>query len=120
VIQFGGSLVVGVSAVVPPDPFALRWEAQTRYETCVVPDSDGDQLKGCADPDCWWACTPECPPGSPMSCMAGTPSCGDGTCLGPGEDCALCPADCGACADACGDFACTGNETAASCPVDCM
>ena len=31
-------------------------------ETCTGGDEDGDQLINCADPDCWWSCTPTCPP----------------------------------------------------------
>jgi cysteine-rich repeat protein len=31
-------------------------------ETCVAgEDADGDGLAGCDDPDCWWACHPQCP-----------------------------------------------------------
>jgi hypothetical protein len=32
-------------------------------ESCAPgEDLDGDGLAGCADPDCWWTCTPACPP----------------------------------------------------------
>jgi cysteine-rich repeat protein len=35
----------------------------TPLETCNAgEDADGDGLADCADPDCWWACTPACPP----------------------------------------------------------
>jgi cysteine-rich repeat protein len=33
-------------------------------ELCDGTDGDGDGLVGCADPDCWWTCTPTCPPGT--------------------------------------------------------
>jgi cysteine-rich repeat protein len=35
-------------------------------ELCDGHDGDGDGLVDCADPDCWWSCTPACPPG--VSC----------------------------------------------------
>ena len=54
-------------------------------------DSDGDGLAGCADPDCWARCTPECPPDAPCDPMA--PHCGDGVCSAV-EDSRLCPQDC--------------------------
>ena len=32
-------------------------------ESCAPgEDVDGDGLAGCTDPDCWWQCTPACPP----------------------------------------------------------
>ncbi len=32
-------------------------------ESCAATeDLDQDELAGCADPDCWWSCTPSCPP----------------------------------------------------------
>jgi hypothetical protein len=32
-------------------------------ETCIASeDTDGDMLAGCADADCWFTCTPACPP----------------------------------------------------------
>jgi hypothetical protein len=33
-------------------------------ELCDGSDGDGDGLVDCADPDCWWRCTPACPPGT--------------------------------------------------------
>ena len=33
-------------------------------ELCDGRDGDGDGLVDCADPDCWWTCTPACPPGA--------------------------------------------------------
>jgi hypothetical protein len=32
-------------------------------ESCIATeDLDGDGLAGCADADCWFTCTPACPP----------------------------------------------------------
>jgi cysteine-rich repeat protein len=43
----------------------LRWESAARDELCIADvDVDGDTREGCADPDCWYACAPECPPGT--------------------------------------------------------
>jgi hypothetical protein len=77
-------------------------------------DADGDGLIGCADPDCWSYCTPQCPPGA--SCDASSPRCGDGVCNPDLESCRLCPDDCGECAPVCGDFLCDAAET---CAADC-
>jgi len=55
-------------------------------------DGDGDGLIGCADPDCWGYCTPECPPGAVCSPTAAR--CGDGACNPSLENGQLCPADC--------------------------
>lgn len=78
-------------------------------------DIDRDTLAGCDDPDCWWTCTPRCPPET--SCDPGAARCGDGTC-GPLESCRLCPTDCGACTPPpCGDLLCDPGET--GCPGDC-
>ncbi len=85
-------------------------------------DLDGDGLRGCADPECWWACAPSC---GPAALAAGTcalatavPACGDGVC-DPIEGCRSCAADCGTCAPACGDAFCDAGEDAATCPGDC-
>ncbi|HTR51063.1 MAG TPA: hypothetical protein VMJ10_10185 [Kofleriaceae bacterium] len=94
------------------------WPNQT-VEACTSAqiDYDNDGNAGCADPDCWAVCTPLCPPG--VTCPAGSPKCGDGTCSA-NEDCNICPTDCGACAGGkCGDFHCDTGETHASCPNDC-
>lgn len=80
------------------------------------------------------------------SCTAASPTCGDGTCDTPAENCSGCPADCGECGGCsygectprmrelcrsclgcgsccamcnCGDGACTGEESCETCPADC-
>jgi cysteine-rich repeat protein len=96
---------------------ALQWTGDVDYESCALPlDLDGDALSGCADPDCWWLCTPTCPPET--SCDAMAPACGDGACSAL-EDCRTCPTDCTTCPDRCGDAVCDPDETAAACPGDC-
>ena len=111
VLMFGGSLDVG------PDNdqlWLLRWESSSPAETCSgYDDRDLDQLRGCADPDCWTVCAPECSPG--VSCLADASRCGDGTC-DPRETCRICAADCGACTPTCGDELCDPGEV---CPGDC-
>jgi cysteine-rich repeat protein len=99
------------------DQWLLSWVDDDRtYERCVAHhDRDGDGLEGCADPDCWWACTPLCTPTLP--CAPSAPRCGDGI-VAPAETCQLCPADVTAC-PLCGNGACETSETAASCPGDC-
>jgi len=77
-------------------------------------DADRDGLVGCADPDCWWACSPECPPNA--TCDPAAPRCGDGACSDH-ENCRACSTDCGACTPACGDLLCDTGET--GCPGDC-
>jgi cysteine-rich repeat protein len=43
--------------------FHRRYVSATPVETCAAADdADGDGLAGCADPDCWWQCTPACLP----------------------------------------------------------
>jgi hypothetical protein len=44
--------------------FVREW-SDAPFETCAngTSDLDGDGLAGCADPDCYWACT-ACPPGT--------------------------------------------------------
>jgi cysteine-rich repeat protein len=117
VVVFSG---IGPSSGPPPkltDSWLLRWESLDPDESCRTGDDlDGDMLAACADPDCWYACTPECPPGT--SCDPAAPHCGDGTCNALLEDCQICPQDC-TCAPVCGDFVCDPTETAASCPGDC-
>lgn len=46
------------------EQWELRWDAPDSLpsETCAGDDLDGDGLSGCNDPDCWWMCTPLCPP----------------------------------------------------------
>jgi len=60
-------------------------------DTCIDADSDGDQLAGCADPDCWAICSPTCAPGE--TCSPTAPRCGDNVCSAL-EDYLTCPADC--------------------------
>ncbi len=60
-------------------------------DTCNGPDSDGDGLARCADPDCWWRCTPLCAPGE-AHCDPFAPHCGDGVCSALEAN--VCPADC--------------------------
>jgi cysteine-rich repeat protein len=46
------------------DVARLRWDrAEISDEACTQIDFDGDGLAGCADPDCWYVCTPLCAPG---------------------------------------------------------
>jgi hypothetical protein len=74
------------------DTYVLRYDRlSVPTEACIETDTDGDDLAGCADPDCWARCTPTCPPLG--VCDPGGPRCGDGTC-GPLEDHHLCPTDC--------------------------
>ena len=97
------------------DAWLLHWQGARATDTCdPAYDLDGDTLVGCADPDCWYVCTPECSPGvtGPRCAM---PKCGDGVC-GPVESCHSCPADCGACTPTCGDGVCDPGET---CVGDC-
>jgi cysteine-rich repeat protein len=117
VVSFAGSTATlsGVGASLN-DLWRLQWDSRAQYETCRSGDTDRDALFGCADPDCWWACSPQCPPET--SCTA-APTCGDGSCAAGVEDCGICPTDCGTCTPRCGDFACNGPETQASCPGDC-
>ncbi len=100
------------------DTWLLRYELD-RHEACASGfDTDGDQLAGCDDPDCWGRCTPLCPPRT--TCNANASRCGDGTCNAALETCRLCPADCAAaCTVMCGDYRCDAGETAATCPGDC-
>ena len=110
----GGGNLSGVLG----DQWLLTWSDTGRnYERCVAHhDRDGDELDGCADPDCWWTCTPLCIPTLP--CAPAAPRCGDGA-AAPGETCQLCPADVTAC-PFCGDRACETAESATSCPGDCL
>ena len=86
-------------------------------------DGDGDGLLGCADPDCWGRCLPQCAPFStpswPTDCDPTAPRCGDGVCNSALEGRRICPQDCGAPVARCGDFLCDSPETIASCPGDC-
>ena len=99
------------------DSWALSWvDSDAPYDSCAGHlDRDGDGKTGCADPECWAACTPLCGPGT--SCAPTAPRCGDGA-IAPQETCGSCAADVGACT-MCGDLVCEGTETAATCPGDC-
>ena len=111
-----GTLVFG-DGVGSTDTWRLAWSRNAPVESCRdASDRDGDGLAGCADPDCWWACTPLCPPGA--ACASDGPRCGDGVCNAALENCRSCPQDC-ACAPTCGDFYCDPGEAIASCPGDC-
>jgi cysteine-rich repeat protein len=103
----------GIAAAPMIDEWELRFDGSSTTERCTGADSDGDMLVGCADPDCWSVCTPECPPRT--SCAATAPRCGDGACDPVHETCLTCAADC-TCGQTCGDFVCAGGET---CPGDC-
>jgi cysteine-rich repeat protein len=110
-VIFAGSGYPGLVAL------GYRFDSSTQSETCLYGfDVDGDELVGCADPDCWGYCTPLCPPGA--TCDPSAPHCGDGTCSTL-ENCRLCPQDCGACPVTCGDFLCDRGETKQTCPGDC-
>jgi hypothetical protein len=108
------------------DTWTLRHErAGDPGEACELGgfDYDRDGVLGCADPDCWGRCLPECPPDStpdwPTDCDTGRPHCGDGICNPNLETQRLCPGDCGPPPELCGDFICEGAEDSASCPGDC-
>jgi hypothetical protein len=38
------------------------WKGASPPEACDGGDRDGDGFVDCADPDCWWSCSPQCPP----------------------------------------------------------
>lgn len=116
ILMYGGNAVANTSSRLD-STLRLRWDGDVSYEACGDRDSDGDGLAGCDDLDCWWACTPTCPPGT--ACAAGGPSCGDTVCNPALESCVTCATDCGACPVVCGDFTCAATETLASCPGDC-
>jgi cysteine-rich repeat protein len=116
-LSFGGNIGSTVGNIIPTNEvWRLRFRSGQRYELCALDqDRDGDGLAGCADPDCWAACSPLCPPG--VSCEPSWPRCGDGTCSGT-ETCRICPMDC-TCTAVCGDTFCDPPETAATCAGDC-
>jgi hypothetical protein len=89
-VRFGGQ---DLAFALHDDTWALGYESPIPTERCVLAavDGDGDGLAGCADPDCWARCSPQCPPGT--ACPASAPRCGDGTC-DLVEDSFLCPSDC--------------------------
>jgi hypothetical protein len=98
----------------------LRWDGAGADDSCQdAIDFDGDGLAGCADPDCYYVCTPLCTPGPELAtCSAASPSCGDNSCDALLENCRVCPGDCGTCPAVCGDLFCDAGEMSA-CPGDC-
>jgi hypothetical protein len=102
------------------DTWRFRFEqANPADERCLYGiDGDGDGKIGCADPDCFGSCQPDCNP-TTMTCDPAAPHCGDGTCQSTLETKRLCPADRGAATVQCGDFLCESPETTATCPGDC-
>ena len=42
--------------------FERRFVGISSRDACTGGDEDGDGLVDCADDDCWWSCTPACPP----------------------------------------------------------
>jgi len=100
------------------DPTNELWELRSSgprgADGCASAiDIDGDGLMGCDDPDCWYVCSPDCPPGT--SCPSTSPQCGDGVCSVL-ETCQNCATDCATCDSLCGDFVCDPGET---CLGDC-
>ena len=88
-VIFGGDM----NASFLDDTWVLRWDSATPDDACDgTSDADGDDLVGCADPDCWARRQPHCPPGAP--CDPAAPHCGDGACNPALESAALCPDDC--------------------------
>jgi cysteine-rich repeat protein len=119
IASIDGSGILVMSGSTNPglldDSWELSWQGPGVNELCGADDTDGDGLVGCADPDCWWVCTPSCPPGTEATCDQTGPRCGDAGCEAPRESCATCPGDCGAC-NLCGDGVCDSGET---CAGDC-
>jgi hypothetical protein len=99
------------------EPGTLQKPARSDESCQYGFDTDGDGALGCADPDCFGACSPLCNP-TLGSCAADIPRCGDGTCSAV-ETTRLCPADCGALVPICGDSLCELPETAVTCVGDC-
>jgi len=109
------TIAIGRTGIGAYEVWEFRYRAPSARETCNTPlDLDQDGVVGCADPDCWGACTPHCSPG--VDCDQSLPRCGDNVCNLAVEDCRVCPGDCGACVPLCGDNVCDPGET---CPGDC-
>jgi hypothetical protein len=115
VVLFGGS---DTNGNVFADTWLYRYQNSTPTEACLYGlDGDGDRKIGCADPDCFGYCSPQCNP-LIMTCDPAWSRCGDGTCQ-PVETRRSCPTDCGVPPPVCGDFLCEAPETMASCAGDC-
>ena len=113
VTLFGGTELFGAPVGQLEDIWLLRFDGIHASEGCREnTDDDGDGLKGCADPDCWFECTPLCLPGDTCPMPPPSPSCGDGVC-GSNETDDLCPTDCATVT--CGDGECSASD----CPGDC-
>lgn len=94
VVVFGGRSQLLGPGFALADAWLFGFQSLTPHEQCRAHDADldGDELAGCADPDCWGRCSPTCPPGA--TCASDAPRCGDGQCDSDLEDVALCPGDC--------------------------
>jgi hypothetical protein len=118
ILAIGGEDVSGLL----DDVWQYQFSApKSPADECLdMSDSDHDDREGCgasitvptavADPDCWYRCTPACPPHTtvtdpatmtsvswPASCaiaFPNAPHCGDGVCNADLEDRLLCPQDC--------------------------
>jgi hypothetical protein len=117
VLLFGGITRSGVAFTVYNDLERRRWDSASPDETCTASDSDVDGQIGCGDPDCWWACSANCPIDTTCSLPA---TCGDQTCNELTEQCDTCAADCGECIVRCGDFTCAATESVTTCAGDCQ
>jgi cysteine-rich repeat protein len=74
--------------------WSLTFVSPQPRESCFAADNlDSDIAAGCADPDCWAICDPQCPPVAAMTCATSRPRCGDGACAAI-ENYQVCPADC--------------------------
>ena len=109
----------------PPSSPPVRSIPAIAYDSArgVVVIHGGNGNGGCADDECWGACTPHCSPDLAPALCPGYATCGDGVCTTL-ESCRLCPADCphggSECPAECGDNFCDSpTETLASCPGDC-
>ncbi|HVK84312.1 MAG TPA: DUF4215 domain-containing protein [Kofleriaceae bacterium] len=88
--------IVAIGVLGVDDPWALgyfKWTSDETADTCTGDDDlDGDELRGCADPDCFAYCDPSCPPGA--TCPDDRARCGDGSCDAALETHARCAEDC--------------------------
>ena len=66
IVIHGGAKELGTGEAFFADTWLLQHGNAEPRELCLIAaDNDGDELVGCADPDCWTRCTPACPPGGP-------------------------------------------------------